>query len=338
MNEESNSRPAPAAPESSPDPGSVTPQSEQKPTEPSDQGSVSSTEAVVHSLEPNKDATDLATPDTASTPQPVTETETNLSQASTSEAESFKVGNLRIVELRSLLVKGMLGCLVAGAVVAVVAILAGSMGDIAWRAVGTIVAALIHLIILFGILSIVSSSDDRFRWSNNMVVNTGLVVSALSLFTSIFAIWDLIGGSLVTKLYATYVVVMIAVIHAKALMDINVMYEKVRYFVYANYFFILVVAIMMLFVVYVEMYRELLGGFYGRLLSASAVINVTLGAISVVMYRLHMQKHPEVAKEFKKVSGSSSVARLILILLLALFVGWPVLSALMAFALYSTRY
>lgn len=264
---------------------------------------------------------DAAVPGTSAAPQSPT-IPTATIEPSVSVAKS---DNPRIVQLRGVLAKTMLGILVAGAVIAVIAILAGSMGSTAWRAVGTLLAALIHLMVLFGVLSMVSGADDKFRRSNDTLVNVSLAIAALSLFTSVFLIWDVMSSNLASKLYITYLVVMIAVIHAKVLTDVMTVYGKMRYYVYANYFFIAVVALMILGPVYLEAVRDLLSGFYGRMLAASAVVNVTLSAVIAVMHRLYLQKHPELADQVRAKSSGMSAGRLILLALLILFVGLPLL-------------
>ncbi|QQS18785.1 hypothetical protein IPL68_01810 [Candidatus Saccharibacteria bacterium] len=202
--------------------------------------------------------------------------------------------------LRSLLLKIMLGCVIAAAGVAVVAVLAGSMGDAGWRAVWTVFSAMIHTALLFGIVSTTATNNPLLVRSTNMVINTSMVVAMLSFFTSVMGIWGVMDGGLAARLYATYIVSLFLVLHGKSLMDIQVQFEKVRSYVRVNYLFMVIVACLILGVVYAPDGSSILSGFYGRLLAASAIVDVTLSIVVIGMYRLYIQKHPELEEKQKQ--------------------------------------
>ncbi|MCB9820220.1 hypothetical protein H6796_02895 [Candidatus Nomurabacteria bacterium] len=228
--------------------------------------------------------------------------------------------------LRPILVKSMLGMVIAAAVVAVIAILAGSMGEIAWKSIGTLFAGMVHIFILLAVVSAVSKGDQRTETSTNIVINTAMIIAIMSFFTSVFSIWDVIDGTLTTKLYATYIVIMTAVLHAKSIFDVVTIYDKVRPYVYANTAFILIVAMLILGIIYLPEGSSLLAGFYGRLLAASVVVDVTLGIVVAVMYKLYVQKHPEMQLEEQTSGGvAGSVARIVVAILILLFVALPLM-------------
>ena len=78
-----------------------------------------------------------------------------------------------------------------------------------------------------------------------------------------FATWQVITGALLFKLYATYMVALFLVLHAKTLMDVDALYDKVKPYVYANYVFMLLVGMLILGVVYVDNSWSILNGLYG---------------------------------------------------------------------------
>lgn len=237
----------------------------------------------------------------------------------------------RTVKMRSLLIKLLLGCLVAAASVAVVAVLAGSMTEIVWRAIGTIVSAMIHIGILFAVVSITASGNKKMQISTNFVVNASIIIIVCSFFTSMFSTWNVLGAEWSVKLYITYAVLLFLLLHAKTIMDVEAVYEKVRPYMYANFVFMMLVGALILGVVYVDGGWDLLDGFYGRLLGASVIIDVTLSMVIAVMHRLYLQSHPEIA-EAQQVRHGGSAGRIIVGILLFIFVIWPLMSVMLAIA------
>ena len=199
----------------------------------------------------------------------------------------------RIVQIRTILTKGLLGCLIAAAVVAVIAILMGSMNDIALKAIGTILAAVTHLGILFTITSVVSTEAQLVRRTTGVVLNVSIGIAALSFMTAVFMIWGIITANLSFKFYGAYAVLLFSLLHWKAVVDIEEVYEKVRSYMFANVAFIFAVAILGIIVIFAPQLLETAGGFFGRLLAVSVIIDVTISVIIIVMNRLYVQKHPE---------------------------------------------
>lgn len=236
-------------------------------------------------------------------------------------------------KLRSTLIRSMLYCLVAAAAVAVVTILIGKFSDTTGRSLGTIFVALLHIGVVFGLVSMVTSKPyDASPKSTEFVVNASILIAVLSFFTSVFTIWQVFDGSLPLRLYATYAVVLFALVHIKTLIDVDVTYWKVRSYVLANYAFIGIVALMILGAVYSSDASTLLSGFYGRLLAASAVVDVTLSVVVAVMYRLYLQQHPELVKE--KPARAHSAVRIILAVLFFFFFVLPFLLSLLGALLF----
>lgn len=232
--------------------------------------------------------------------------------------------------LRSTLIKLMLGTLVLSAGLAVVLILIGTFNDTAWRAIGTLFSAMIHIGLLFAVLSLATGSVPTK--SDNLVINSAMTIAIASFFTSIFGIWEIIDGELSVKLYITYAVLLFAILHTKVLMDVEQVYAKVRPYVYVNYGFIVFVAALILGIVYIPESYDLLSGFYGRLLAAAAVIDVTLGIVVAVMHKLYLQQHPELITKHSEQRFAGG--RIIVAILLFFFVIWPLMSFFFRLATY----
>lgn len=235
------------------------------------------------------------------------------------------------VKLRSNLIKLMLGCLVAAAVVAIVTVLIGQFNDTTGRSLGTVFSALFHIAIVFGLVSMASSKAEISPKTTDFVINSSIVIAVLSFFTSTFSIWGALSGDFALKLYTTYVVALFVLLHVKTLIDVQAVYQKVRPYVYANYVFIAVVACMILGVVYATNGSDLLQGFYGRLLAASAIVDVTLSVIVAGMHRLYLQQHPEIT--VNQPARAHSGSRILIVLLLFFFVVLPMLQLAVGFLL-----
>lgn len=254
------------------------------------------------------------------------------SNTSNVSAPTGEIYGLSAVEFRGLLIKLLLGSLVMAAGVAVIAILIGSMTDVVWRSISTILVAIFHILIVFGIVSMpVTEQNEAARRSSNLLMNATVTLVVLSFFTAIFHIWEVFTSDISIKLYMTYVVVFAGLVHAKVLMDAEAIYTKLRPYVYANYAFVALVTILILGVIYAgESAFDLLDSFYGRLLAASAVVDVTISMVIAVLQKLHAQKNPQLYQNAQE--AHFSAGRIIVVLLLMLIFGWPLLSFLISIA------
>lgn len=226
----------------------------------------------------------------------------------------------------------MLGCLITASSVAVIAILIGSFDSIVWRSLGTVLSAIIHIGIIFIVLSMTSSDDENpaIVRSTNFAVNSAMLIATLSFLTSVFGTWGILDSEVAFKLYTTYAITLFVILHAKTLMDIKAINSKTSPYVYANYAVMGVVALLIAGVVWID--ADLLNGFYGRLLAASVIIDVTLSVIIAVMQRLYIQKHPELTANKAVNDSSYGASRLIVALLLFMFVVFPLIGVLSNFA------
>jgi hypothetical protein len=237
------------------------------------------------------------------------------------------------VKLRASLIKLMLGCLIAAAAVAIVTILVGKYSDTTGRSLGTVFSALLHIAIVFGLVSVTTAKSDPLRRSADFVLNASILIAVASFFTSVFGIWGMLSGDLAGKLYLTYVVALFALVHVKTLIDATWTYPKVQPYAVANYVFIGVVAFMILGVVYTPDGSTLIETFYGRLLAACAIVDVTLSVIVAVMQRLYVQQHPEIAVEHP--NRAHGGIRAVFLALLFFFVVLPMLQLILGFVLWA---
>ena len=227
---------------------------------------------------------------------------------------------MSIKSVKSLVVKLLLVSVVAAAVVAVISILIGNVPDIAWRALWTAGLATIHLLLLFLVLSYAEvRRDPRVVNTTNLTVNALMVLFILSFATTTLSTWDVIGAELSSKLFSTYLVALFSIVHMKAISDEEAVYTKLRPYVMANIFFILLSAGLIITLFFVDNAIDILEGFYGRALAATLIINVTISIVIATMSHMYKIKHPQaVLKHVSKRSTLFTVLAILVIIFLVI--------------------
>lgn len=226
--------------------------------------------------------------------------------------------------LRALALKTLLGAMIGTAVVTVIIILLGSWSGTAWRAIWTMIVAVIHLLIVLGLTSsTMHARDERSARSSNSVLNSSLLVTVISFFVTVASTWGIVSGAELWRWYVSFVVVMFASLHMKAFYDMEEI-ASVRKLTNAYYAVIGFTAFLIIGWVMIQGLGDILGGFFVRLVAATVVSNVTMGIVIAVMRRLYYQQHPEAHTAKAKQSSSSAVAIIVLLVCL-LFYGIPLL-------------
>lgn len=226
----------------------------------------------------------------------------------------------------------LIGCLVGAAAIAVIAVLLGSFNNTLARALGTIAMVAIHAILSF---SYISGTEKRDKKDGPRTIelfsNTVFVLIVVSFITSIFAIWQLLDGGLALKLYMAYGVVLFATLHADVLYRIRSFENRIKNIVSINYFFMAIV-IAMLFIVIFSNNRPGLGEFYYRLLAAAGIVDATMTITAVIMHKMYLQKHPELAAKIAAAGAarSKNFWKHPLVILLIIFLAFQVIGSIVA--------
>ena len=248
---------------------------------------------------------------------------------------------MNVEKVRSVLIKILLGTLIATAVVAVGIILFGSVGDLLWRVVGTMAAGVFYLGVLLAVLSTIPHIGTGTKSRSSLfVVNSLLALTCASYLTLILSIWTVINGDLPWRIHAAYFVMLAGILYAKPLMDLEAVYGKIKPYIYANYAFIALACVLTSAAIIAPREWHLWDGFLGRAVAASVVINVTLSMVITVLYHLYLQAHPElrakqpvqtideqpVLADTQEVTGRPTNPWVVIIIILGImFVGLPIL-------------
>jgi hypothetical protein len=190
------------------------------------------------------------------------------------------------------------------------------------------------MVVLHSLVSLLFIWDDSRRNTFTKLaffINTIFVLVILSFLASLFGIWKLVSGETVGHFYQTFFVVAFAALHADVLSKALKKENYIDYVVYANYGFIIIVALMLQPIIYVANAQIVLGQMYFRFLAAAGIIDGTLSILTIIFYKLYMHKHPEIDDIFQNKTGSNdaparrglSIWVWILIIYLAFQILWP---------------
>lgn len=204
---------------------------------------------------------------------------------------------MNTTDLKRLSLTIMIASLIAAAVLAVIAVLMGSFGEVFVRALCTLGLVALHSLISLGFID-----QTQKKSSSDLPIfnNTIFVIIVLSFFTSIFGVWQIIDGEIVGKLYLTYLILVFASLHGEVLAQTLGKDKTINNIVFANYIFMALVVCLLLPLIWVSNIVDF-GDFYFRLLAASGIVDATLTILAVILHRLYMQKHPEEKSEIYKI-------------------------------------
>lgn len=194
-----------------------------------------------------------------------------------------------LAKIKSVFLKIMIGCLVAAAGLAVVTVLVGEFNDVLSKSLMTILIIAIHSLVSFEFID--RSERQKTAENLNFFTNSTFIIIILSFITSLFGLWGLLDGELVYKLYATYFVLLFAVLHGDVLAKTLGKSSTIDNVVYSNYVLMGIVVIMIMPIIYMTNSSDL-GEFYFRLLAAAGIIDATLTLVAIILYKLYLQKHP----------------------------------------------
>lgn len=229
-----------------------------------------------------------------------------------------RIENTYAKTLRSIILKTLLGATVGVAVITVILILIGSWSDTTWRAIWTMVVAIIHLLIVLGLASsTIYARSERAMRSSNGVLNTSLIVTVVSFFVTIASIWLIIPGGDLWRWYMSFAVVIFAALHIKAFYDLEEV-PTVRNLLFSYYGVICFTAVIMMSWILIHTFGAVLDGFLVRLVAATIVANVTMGIVIAVMRRMYYQQHPELRSA--QVYGSNTTLIVTLVIVISVLI------------------
>jgi len=228
----------------------------------------------------------------------------------------------------------LIACLLGSAAIAVIAVLLGGFSHTLGRALATIAMVALHSALSFGYISENDKQDKRDGGrSIGLFSNTVFTLIVASFITSQFAIWQLLSGSLTLKLYMLFGVLLFATLHADVLYRIRRFERRIDAVIAINYVTMTIVVLMLALVIFVND-KSGLGAFYYRLLAAIAIIDATMSITAIIMHKMYLQKHPQLAAKIAKAEIETAKTKNFwknpFVILLIIFLAAQVIGSLIA--------
>lgn len=243
----------------------------------------------------------------------------------------------RTAKLKRSFFQILIGSMIGAAGIAVVAVLIGSFTEILGRALSTIAMVAIHAVLSLSYISGTEKQEKKDgKRSLELFSNTVFTLIVVSFITSVFAIWQLLDGEFTWRLYMFYFVILFATLHADVLYRLKGFVEKIDKLVNANYALMAVVVVMLSMVIFIPEPSSL-GEFFYRLLAAAGIIDATMTITAVMMHKLYLQKHPELAEKASVESqeGARSFWKNPFVVLLMILLAFQVVGAILSVAFLS---
>ncbi|MEK6889410.1 MAG: hypothetical protein AABW80_04880 [Nanoarchaeota archaeon] len=194
-------------------------------------------------------------------------------------------------ELKRFFMFTLIGSLIVCALVAVITVLVGNFNEVTGKVLFTLFMVVVHSLVS---LAFIWNNERQHTFDKlEFFINVLFIIIVLSFLTSIFGIWDLISEEMVSNLYATYFVIGFASLHGDILSKALNKEGYIDIIIYLNYVFMAIVVLMLMPVIYIDNATNALGEFYFRALGAAGIIDGTLSILTIIFYRLYMNKHPK---------------------------------------------
>ena len=199
---------------------------------------------------------------------------------------------VNFAKLKRALLFILIGSLIVSSLVAVVAILIGQFNEITTKIFLTLFTVIIH-----SLISLLFIWDDERQKTFNRLsffINVIFFLIVISFITNVFGIWNIIVGATFWNLYKTYFIIAFASLHVDILSKAFHNEKYTDMVIYVNYFFAFIVVLMLIPIIFISNSFQVLGGMYYRILGASSLVDGTLSILTIIFYKLYINKHPNV--------------------------------------------
>jgi len=198
---------------------------------------------------------------------------------------------VNFTEFKKFFLYGLIGSLIAAALVAVITVLTGDFNDISAKVLWTLLMVVIHS--LTSLLFIWDDEKQNIFEKMPMITNVVFSLVVASFITSVMGVWNVVNDMTVVHLYQTFGTVFLASLYINVLFKALNKEKYIDNLAQANYIFVFILFAMLQAVIYVENATKVLGDVFFRVFGASAIIDGTLSILIIIFYKLYLNKHPE---------------------------------------------
>jgi hypothetical protein len=213
----------------------------------------------------------------------------------------------RVSKFKKHFLYAMIASLVLSALVGITAIIFNNWTDTTARIIGSLGLVLVHSFLSVAAVRDEKSSANQLKYFSEILF--WLIVS--SLLTSLLATWQLLEAGLTSQLYLFYFVVGSSVLQGNLLYLLTNKGKVLSRLVWASLYSIAAVVAMLFPVIFFST-QDTVSDFYYRILGSLAIIDFTLTVIAVILYKLHLQKHPKESNVLAMTGGFGGIIRVII--------------------------
>lgn len=196
-----------------------------------------------------------------------------------------------LAEFKKHFLFALIGSLVASALVGIAAVLLGEFNETLMRALLTLGTVMMHSLI--GLAFIWDGDRQKNLERLAFFINTLFLLIVISFIVSILGIWKVVPARSIPDLYQAFFVVGFAALHGDILSKALRKETYMDTIIYVNYLFMAVVVLMLMPVIFIDNISKIFDEMYFRLLGAAGIIDGTLSLLTIIFYKLYMNKHPE---------------------------------------------
>lgn len=189
----------------------------------------------------------------------------------------------------------------------------------------TTLLIVIHSLI---VLAFVSTGSERRDGRVEIIVNVLFAITIASFFTSVFAVWEVLTGSIIGNLYLMYFYAFVGALLIRALLGAGRVDSIASIFADISIYLTIFLFFLLMPSVFVE-YPVELPDFYYRGVAASGILLGTTTILTAIFLRLYVSKHPEQNQEKNKPFSVGKWILLAFVLLVIVYIAFGILRNLM---------
>lgn len=234
-----------------------------------------------------------------------------------------------LYQLRKYFVYVLVGGLIISALIAIIAILVGTMDGLIGKSIATVGVIIVHSLIALAFIS--TTNEERPKKGSSMVINTLFALTVLSLITAMLGVWDIItDNNIIMRQYLVYLAATIASVILYGLFQAI---EDDRSTVISRN--TAIGATLLSFILLIPVIHQFdLPDFYYRFLTATNVVVGVSIVITVIFHWYYISRHPKVGQSAMGQQQAASTIHPVLrafLIIFAILFGLPFVFGILRF-------
>lgn len=196
-----------------------------------------------------------------------------------------------LAELKTFFLYCLIGSLIVAATMAVINVLMGEFSEFSIRVLWTLTIVVFHALFSLSFIWDDEKQDSMERLGYFTDVLFYCII--VSFMICLGAAWDMIDGSTFGKLYQSIFVIAFAALHGDVLSKAYGKEDVMDIIIIVNYFVMFAVVVLLLKLIFMGYNFNAYGESLLRVLGAAAIVDGTLSILTIIFYKLYLQKNPD---------------------------------------------